>query len=136
MLPLVSAVPIIGKMLDSAFSVIDKAVEDKDLANEIKARLKTQDYSYLETELQNRANIIVAEVQGKSWLQRNWRPGLMALFGCIIANNYIIYPYLSLFWSSAPTMEVPPDLWALLKLGIGGYIIGRSVEKGVDRWKK
>ena len=80
-------------------------------------------------------NIIVAEAQSQSWLASNWRPILMLLFGIIIANNYILYPYLSLFFDAAPKLEIPPDMWDLLKLGVGGYIAGRSVEKGIKEWK-
>ena len=59
----------------------------------------------------------------------------MLVFVVIIANNYIIYPYLSLFWPEAPTLEIPPDMWGLLKIGLGGYVVGRSAEKAVTAWK-
>jgi len=83
-----------------------------------------------------RGNIIIAEAQGGSWLQRNWRPVTMLVFVAIIANNYILFPYVQLFGGPAVKLEIPPDMWGLLKLGIGGYIIGRSAEKGIDRWKQ
>ncbi len=54
----------------------------------------------------------------------------------IIANNYILYPYLALFFEGAPKLEIPPDMWALLKIGLGGYVVGRSVEKAVIGLKK
>ena len=60
----------------------------------------------------------------------------MLLFAAIIGNNYIIYPYLSLFWMDAPMLEIPPDMWDLLKIGLGGYVVGRSGEKMVNTWKK
>jgi hypothetical protein len=60
----------------------------------------------------------------------------MLLFGIIIANNYIIYPYLSSFMENAPMLEIPPDMWDLLKIGLGGYVVGRSAEKAVTVWKK
>jgi len=47
-----------------------------------------------------------------------------------------LYPYLALFWSQAPVLEIPPDMWALLKIGLGGYVVGRSVEKTVAVVKK
>ena len=85
--------------------------------------------------LKAQANIIVAEAKG-SFLAANWRPIIMLLFGVIIANNYIIYPYLSLFFEDAPMLDIPPDMWALLKIGLGGYVVGRSVEKAVTNYKK
>ena len=74
------------------------------------------------------ANVIVAEAQGGG-LKSVWRPITMLTFVAIIANNYILYPYISLFWSAAPVLEVPPDMWGLLKIGLGGYVVGRSGEQ-------
>jgi hypothetical protein len=83
-----------------------------------------------------RSNVIIAEAQGGSSLQRNWRPMLMLTFGVIIANNYIIAPYLSALFGFSVTLEIPPDMWGLLKLGVGGYIVGRSAEKSIRMWKE
>jgi hypothetical protein len=37
-------------------------------------------------------------------------------------------------------MQIPADMWDLLKIGIGGYTIGRSAEKiipaAIDAFKK
>ena len=78
----------------------------------------------------------MAEAKGESWLQRNWRPILMLTIVAIVANNYLIYPYLSLFTEKAMVLELPERLWNLMTLGVGGYIAGRSAEKIIDRWKK
>ena len=60
----------------------------------------------------------------------------MIVFVTIIANNYILYPYLSLLWESAPVLSIPEQMWALLKIGLGGYVGGRTVEKVVKLWKE
>ncbi len=121
---------LLGPVINGLFGVIDKAVEDKDMAAKIKARLREMVLSGQMKEIEAAASIIVAEAKGDSWLQRSWRPLLMVLFGVIIANNYIVTPLFG-----TPSAEIPPDMWALLKLGIGGYVLGRSVEKGVRVWK-
>lgn len=130
------AAPLLGQV----FGTIDKAVKDKDLAAKLKAEIQLNamniDHSEFTDALKSQTEIIVAEAKGGSWLQRSWRPGLMCLFGVIIANNYILYPYLKLFFPEAPMLEIPPDMWALLKLGIGGYVVGRSGEKVVKVWKE
>lgn len=87
-------------------------------------------------ELEAAASIIKAEAQGGSWLQRNWRPMLMAIFGIIVANNYIIAPYMAAFGLQSLVLDLPPDMWDLLKIGVGGYIVGRSAEKGIKYWKE
>ena len=80
-------------------------------------------------------SIIVAEAEGGG-LKSMWRPITMLTFVAIIANNYIIYPYLGLFWSAAPELQIPADMWSLLKIGLGGYVVGRSTENIVQTLKK
>lgn len=121
---------IVGPLLGGLFGLIDKSVEDKDQAAAIKARLQEQVLTGQMKEIEAAASIIAAEAGGESWLQRNWRPLLMCLFGLIIANNYLVVPLFG-----GPKADIPPDMWELLKLGIGGYVLGRSVEKGVRVWK-
>lgn len=122
---------IIGPLLTGLLGVVDKAVEDKDQAAIIKSRMSELALSGSLKELESAANIIVAEAQGDSWLQRNWRPLLMVMFGVIIANNYIVVPIFN-----TPAADIPPDMWDLLKLGVGSYVVGRSAEKGLKNWKQ
>jgi hypothetical protein len=128
-------IPIIGQVVGKVLGLIDKVVEDKDQASRLKHDLQIEllnrDFSFIEKEIDARAQIIAAEARGKSRLQRNWRPLLMLTFTYIIAHNYIISPMFSL-----PRLDIPPDMWELLKLGMGGYIVGRSIEKGVEAWRK
>ena len=135
-----SAIPIIGKTLDTVFGTIDKMVTDKDKANELKNEISLKmmhgDSVKFVEQIKSQMNIIVAEAQSQSWLARNWRPGLMSLFGLIIFNNYVFNPWLNAFFSINIMMEIPPDMWGLLKLGVGGYVVGRSGEKVVELWKK
>jgi hypothetical protein len=70
------------------------------------------------------ADVIKAETNSQSWLARNWRPILMLVFTYIIFHNYVLAPLFGL-----GKADIPPDMWQLLKLGISGYIMGRSAEK-------
>lgn len=138
MLPALMA--LIGPVSGLINKVLDKTCEDKDLKQKLKAealtQLMTQDHSEFTTHLKESASIIRAEANSQSWLARNWRPMLMCLFGLIIANNYIIFPYMNMFMpEKSVLLPVPVHLWDLLKLGIGGYVVGRSGEKIVKVWK-
>lgn len=119
-----------GKLLDGIFGTVDEMVEDKDLANQIKAKLQTKVLGIVQTEIKAARDIIVAEINSGSWLAANWRPLLMVLFGVIIANNFIIVPIFN-----TPSADIPPDMWDLLKLGVGGYVVGRTAEKSLKTWK-
>ncbi|WP_321402681.1 3TM-type holin [Maridesulfovibrio sp.] len=83
-------------------------------------------------EFEGRIKLILAEMNG-NWLQRSWRPILMLSIVAIVVNNYLLYPYLSLFWSKAPELALPVELWELMKLGVGGYTVGRSGEKIAEK---
>ncbi len=74
--------------------------------------------------MEAQASVIRSEAQGHSWLQRNWRPLTMLVFVFIVAWNYIIVPIFGM--TQLPLHE---DMWGLMKIGLGGYIIGRSAEK-------
>jgi len=121
---------LIGPVIQGIFGIVDKVVPDADQATKIKGELQTLVLTGQLKEIEAAAQVIVAEAQGDSWLQRNWRPILMCLFGIIIANNYIVSPIFG-----GLMMPLPPEMWDLLKIGIGGYIVGRSGEKGIKLWK-
>lgn len=53
----------------------------------------------------------------------------------IVANNYLIYPYLILFGMQAIPLALPDRLWDLMTLGVGGYVAGRTGEKLMETWK-
>jgi len=139
MLPALMA--LIGPVSGLINKVLDKTVGDKDLKQKLKsealAQLMTQDHSEFETHLKEAGSIIRAEANSQSWLARNWRPMLMCLFGAIVANNYIIFPYINMFFPEhAVLLPVPENLWDLLKIGVGGYVVGRSGEKIIKVWKE
>jgi hypothetical protein len=117
-------------------SILDKVIPDPVERDKAKLEFMKQQQSGLLTELQGQIDIIQEEAKSEHWLTANWRPLTMLTFVVIIANNYILYPYLSLFWPEAPQLSIPPDMWDLLKIGLGGYVVGRSAEKGLKIWKE
>ena len=135
---------LIGKIVDSGANMI-KSYFPPDLTPEQKAKLEEglqvyqlemskQMNEYSKTVIESQSKIIQAEANSGSWLSQNWRPITMLVFVFIIANNYILYPYLSMFTDKATMLQIPDDMWNLLKLGLGGYVVGRSVEKSVKAY--
>lgn len=82
-----------------------------------------------------RASVIKAEIASKSRIASAWRPITMLAFVLIIVNNYIFVPYAVSFGLNVPMLEIPPGMWGLLTVGIGGYVAARTYEKklGIDR---
>jgi len=111
----------IGDVVDELFTSDEERIRAK---NEIFKVLKEK-----ELELQRiQTEIILAEAKG-NWLQRSWRPILMLSFGFII----IYTKFISQLSTRLITPVLEPEFWELLEIGIGGYVIGRSGEKIVDK---
>ena|SRR5579863_4708082 len=79
----------------------------------------SQSFDYEMQLLKGQQSIIQAEAQGNGVLQRNWRPITMLVFLALVVAD-------SLNW--LPN-KLAPQAWTLLQYGLGGYTIGRSVEK-------
>ena len=120
---------ILNALLPGITSIIDKAIPDKVKAQEINAQIAATLLSQSNSEMEQRVKVILAEAAGQSWLQRNWRPLLMLTCIVIVANNYILVPWVGAFGFIAPTLDLTDRLWDLMNLGVGGYVVGRSAEK-------
>ena len=79
------------------------------------------------------SDIVLAEVQGKSWMQRNWRPTMMWMLMLMVFINYIVAPGFQAVGVDIK-VDVPDNVWTLLGIGMGGYVIGRSGEKMMKEW--
>ena len=55
---------------------------------------------------------------------------MMYLFMYIIGQYYIINPIIEFTWPSIKLKNLPPEMWTLLTVAVGGYITSRGVEKG------
>jgi len=117
-------------------NAIGRIVPDKDLALKLQSEITTEAMKLSKTELQGSIDIILAEAQGESWLQRNWRPTLMISIVAIIVNNYILFPYLHLFGISSISLNLPDKLYSLMEIGVGGYVVGRTGEKMIKTYKE
>jgi len=127
---MIQFLPIIGTIIGKVLDVIDKSVEDKDLKEKLKTEIQltifTKEYDVIMKQLEAQRDIIVAEATGHSWLQRNIRPLIMLMFAYMVAHNYIFAPLFGL-----QMLDIPPDVFQIIKIGISGYVISRGVEKVV-----
>lgn len=120
-------IPAVTTLLNKA---IDKAVPDKTLAEKMKADLTLQVLQLNAEELKQASSIILAEVQGESWLQRNWRPLTAVTFTGLVVAHWLGWTAPNL------TQETINSLLDIIQVMIGGYVVGRSGEKIVKEWKK
>ena len=124
MLPMLQAIAPLAKIL---FNTVDKAVADKDLAAKLKNDLQTQMLQSHTQELTAAAKIIEAEAKA-GWFASSWRPLLMYVLIFILVWNYVLGPVILFFFKASITIQLPGDVWTLLQIGLGGYVVGRSAE--------
>ena len=69
------------------------------------------------------ADIVKTEAASSHWLAANWRPLMMLTFGALIVARW--------FGLAAPNLSEAEylKLWSIVEFGLGGYVVGRSVEK-------
>lgn len=120
---------LIGPITGLIGKAIDKAVPDKDEAERLKAQITLEAMNRADTELKGAVSIILAEAQGESWLQRNWRPCTMLTFAGLVVAHWLGF--------TADNLSEPQILGLLdiVQIGIGGYVLGRSGEKMVKAYK-
>ena len=124
MLAALSTIAPLAKIL---FSTVDKAIPDKDLAEKLKAQLNTELLKSSTEQIKAAASIVEAEAKS-GWFSASWRPLLMYVLIFILVWNYIIGPVIKLMIGTVITFELPGDVWTLLQIGLGGYVVGRSGE--------
>lgn len=129
-------IDIVKGAISPVTDIINKAVKDKDLAKKLDHEIRSTLIESFMTEMSNKKDVLVAEISSDSWLASSWRPILMLSFTAIIVNNYILAPYLGAMFDFGISLDIPPDMWDLLKIGVGGYIVGRSGEKITKAYKR
>jgi hypothetical protein len=117
MLPIIGALaPIVGKVIDKVFPDTEK----RDMAKlEIMSELQKQSGEIEKAA----AQIINTEAASKHWLAANWRPLTMLFFVGLIGARW--FGFVPEGMSEAEYLSI----YDLVKIGLGGYVVGRSAEK-------
>lgn len=114
---------IAGPLMDLAGKAFDRIFPDKTAADKAKLEMLklTQEHDFKSWAAS--ADIVKAEASSDSWLTASWRPIVMlTLTGLVVARWFG-------FSAEAMTENEYLMAWDLIKLGLGGYVIGRSAEK-------
>lgn len=118
-----TAIPLIKDLVDRFIPDKSKAQAAKEALDELRQSQagKAADEEF-QAQLAGLANV-KAEAEGKSALQRDWRPIVALTFAGLVVAYW--------FGFSAPNMPVTAvnAVFHLLELCLGGYVIGNSVER-------
>jgi hypothetical protein len=108
--------PIIGQIVSSLFpDPKEKAQAEAEAMRQLLAH---------QADIESAAaKIINTEAASTHWLAANWRPLTMIVFvGLIVARWF--------GWAAPGLAEAEYiKLWSIVEFGLGGYVVGRSVEK-------
>lgn len=128
--------PVLDAALRIGSQVIERLWPDPTEQEKAKlALLQLQQEGSLR-EIEASMQVVVAEAKSEHWLTSTWRPILMLCFGAVVVNNLILAPYIAMVFSLDVRLDLPPEVWELLNLGIGGYLAGRTIEKGLQTWRQ
>jgi hypothetical protein len=116
-------IPLWDNALALLKDALDRFVPDKAAAAQAKAVLDQLREQEGAQEFLASAEIVKAEAQSANWLTAAWRPLTMLVFVTLICAR--VFGLTSTHVSDAEYQA----LWELVKLGLGGYVLGRSAEK-------
>ena len=121
---------LLGDIFKPAAELIDNLHTSDEERLDAKARMLETQTKFLEyaldfesKALEAKAAIITAEAKSEHWVTATWRPVTMLAF--VVA---ILAYWFGLTPDSMPE-EAVMAMFSLVKIGLGGYVIGRSAEK-------
>ncbi len=116
--------------------------EDKNKRMEVERELNMAMVNNSHAIEQAAASVIIAEAKSEHKITAIWRPVLMLVITTIVGWNYLVAPLIELcvilFTQDQIPLSIPlpEELWNLLMIGVGGYVVGRSGEKIASNLKK
>lgn len=114
-----------AKLIDAMHTSEEERIDAKTRMLQSQTALTMKVLDYEAQLMQMQSNIVLAEAQGKSWLQRNWRPiTMMTFLALVVMDSFGFLPF-----------RLASEAWTLLQIGLGGYVAGRSGEKIMNSMK-
>jgi hypothetical protein len=131
--------PVLGPLVGD---VVKRVLpEDKDKRMEVEREINMALIGNSAAIEQAAASVILAEAKSEHKITAIWRPVLMMTITAIVAWNFLLAPLVELVvmiftGDQIPlSIPLPEQLWNLLMIGVGGYVVGRSGEKMVKNFK-
>lgn len=124
---LTALIPILGSIGGQIAKSLFPNPEDETKRIEIEQQFRSKLVEHSADIEKAAAGIINTEAASKHWLAANWRPLTMIVFVGLITARWLGYS------ADGMTEAEYVAVYDLVKIGLGGYVIGRSAEKIVPR---
>jgi hypothetical protein len=108
-------------LIDSLHTSEEEKLTKKAALLELHTSFLVEALEYEQAQLNAKKEIILAEAKSDSWIARNWRPITMLTFLALVVLDQ----------TGMLAFRLASEAWTLLQIGLGGYVVGRSVEKVV-----
>ena len=125
-------------MIGDILNLINKFIPDKDQAQKAAIVLEQE----MTKQMEARAEVIKAEIS-QGGIVAKWRPYTMIAFVSMVVIHFVMYdiaPWIRTVFDLNVYMPSDPGytegLLSLIKIGLMGYIGGRTIEKSVRIWRK
>ena len=113
----------LARLVDEVHTSDEERLKLKAKIFEMQSALASKMMDYEARLLEAKTQVITAEAQGASWLQRSWRPITMLTFlFLVVADTFGLTEF-----------RLAQEAWVLLQIGLGGYVVGRSAEKVIPK---
>ena len=115
-----------AELIDNLHTSTEEKLEQKRLLLEVQGRAMDRVHEYNTALLEGQARIVNSEARSEHWVTATWRPIVMlGLFSLVMLDSFGWLPN-----------RLSDEAWLLLQIGLGGYVVGRSVEKGVKTYRE
>ena len=115
-----------AELIDELHTSEDERLAAKGHLLDVQAAAMQRVFDYEKSTLEAQANIVNSEASSEHWLTATWRPITMLTMLVLVVGD-------AMLWLPNPLSD---DAFMLLKIGLGGYVVGRSAEKIVSVMKK
>ena len=118
--------PIIGgfgKIIDNVHTSEEEKLKAKTALLAIQSDLSKAALDYEAVIIKEQASIVRSEAASQSRLARNWRPLTMLTFVLLVVLHWTGHT------SGHVTEAEALELFSLIKIGLGGYVVARTTEK-------
>lgn len=108
--------------VDAVGNIVDNVFTNDEEKSEAKKQLTEVVLKSLNEVAEVQGEVIKTEMKG-NFLQKSWRPIMMLSFGVILVCKWFGLT------NEAIPLQLELQLLDIVKLGLGGYVVGRSAEK-------
>lgn len=123
--------PIFTNLITRIFPDPEKAAKAQIEMQRLLSEAQQEAYKAEAAAMDAKKEIITAEMNQGGWASQ-WRSYLMLVCISIVAYNWVIASFLNAFLRPlglpVDVLPVPPELWTLVTVGLGGYLTRETVK--------